>query len=155
MCVANSLTKKIKAPEIRHSIMEGKGLYMSLCHPKSTFKTFNAMNRNKIIYAISDYAIVISCDYKTKISRGKEVIDNNRGGTWVGCHECENKSLSKILCRSNGNLTPRGNLEIIKNLNCIEIKEEDVFNRSLTFDLLLKISLKGSKDKTPIQTELF
>ena len=154
ICVADSLIKRIKRPEIRHMIMDGDGVYMSLSHPKSTFKAFNAMNRNKIIYAVSDYAIVISCDYKTKIVRGKEVIDNSKGGTWVGCHECVDKALSTLLCRSNGNFTPRGNQEIINTLDCIEIKEKELFEKS-EFDSLLQTSKHNKAIKEPVQTSLF
>ncbi len=122
--VSDGLSKKIREKAIRDAILNGESLYISLVNPKSHFSVYNAMGRNKIIYAVSDYAAVISCSYHTKLKKGIEVIDMNKGGTWVGIHECYKHSLSKILVRSYGQDTVKGNLELLRTLPCIELKEE-------------------------------
>lgn len=54
--------------------MSGDLLLLSTVNPKSRFTVYSAMERNKYIYALSRYAIVISSDF-------------NKGGTWTGATE--------------------------------------------------------------------
>lgn len=153
--VPDSLTKKINIKEVRESIMDGRSVYLSLSSPYSRFSGINAMNRNKLIYGCSNYTAVITCSYQTKTVRGKTVIDMNKGGTWVGAHECVKNELSKLLVRSNGEYTSPGNDELIKTVKCIEIKQSDLLCAK-DFESLL--NSKSEKEipvyKTPVQTEL-
>lgn len=125
--VSNSLLKKITEPTVRNEIMNGNTVFMSLVNPKARFTGYNAMARNKIIYAIADYSIVITCDYQTIQSHGTETIDNNRGGTWVGAHECVNKKLSRLMVRKSSTAL-RGNQELIKTVDCLAVDEEKFFD---------------------------
>ncbi len=55
------------------------------------------MARNKIIYALSDYAMIVTCSFVAD-AKGKPY--PNKGGTWVGAHECAKFNLSKLLVRN-------------------------------------------------------
>jgi predicted Rossmann fold nucleotide-binding protein DprA/Smf involved in DNA uptake len=72
--LADSLTKAGVNSKYRSSIKEGRLTLISSYDPDAGFNTGNAMGRNKYIYALADYALVISC------SVGK-------GGTWAGAVE--------------------------------------------------------------------
>lgn len=128
--VSDSLLKKIVDPDVRHGIQNGNGLFLSLVNPKERFKSYNAMARNKIIYSVSDYALVVTSEYQTKFKNGIEVIDDNKGGTWVGAHECFKKHFSKLLIRSNGQFTSRGNRKMLDTLDVIEVDEQKFLSDS-------------------------
>ena len=151
--VSDSLSKKIQAVDIRHAIVDQRCVYMSLVHPHQRFHGYNAMARNKMIYGSSQYAMVISCDCKTKMVRGKEVIDNNRGGTWVGANECAKKNLSKLIVRTCGENTPRGNRELINTVECLEINEQNLMEDK-SFDEIVNSLTPHSAYKEAVQTEL-
>lgn len=82
--VPNSLSKRILDPEIRNSILEENSVYLSLTYPNSRFSGYNAMARNNVIYALSEYAMIVTCSFFAD-PRGKPY--PNKGGTWVGAHE--------------------------------------------------------------------
>ncbi len=82
--VPDSLSKRILDPEIRNSILEENSVYLSLTHPNFRFSGYNAMARNKVIYALSEYAMIVTCSFFADPC-GKPY--PNKGGTWVGAHE--------------------------------------------------------------------
>ncbi len=49
-------------------------LLISPYHPEAGFNVGNAMGRNKLIYALADYGLVVSAEHK-------------KGGTWEGASE--------------------------------------------------------------------
>lgn len=152
--VTNSLSKKINVKEVRESIMDERVVYLSLSSPYSRFSSFNAMNRNKLIYGCSNYTAVITCSYQTKSVKGKDVIDMNKGGTW-GAHECVKNNLSVLLVRSNCEATTLGNAELIKTVKCREIRQSDVLCAK-NFESLINTSTEkvNVPYSTPVQTEL-
>jgi DNA processing protein len=72
--VADSLLQRIKRKDVREAIMSGNLLLVTPSNPKNGFTVYSAMDRNKYIYALSKYAVVVSSD-------------NNKGGTWTGAVE--------------------------------------------------------------------
>ncbi|WP_414581718.1 DNA-processing protein DprA [Scytonema sp. PCC 10023] len=72
--LADSLSKAAVNSKYRSNIREGRLLLISSYDPDAGFNTGNAMGRNKYIYALADYALVVSS------SVGK-------GGTWAGAAE--------------------------------------------------------------------
>ncbi|KYC35574.1 SMF family protein [Scytonema hofmannii PCC 7110] len=76
--VADSLTKASVNGKYRSSIKEGRLALISSYDPDAGFNAGNAMGRNKYIYALADYALVVSS------SLGK-------GGTWAGAVEALEK----------------------------------------------------------------
>ncbi|MEA5593733.1 DNA-processing protein DprA [Rivularia sp. UHCC 0363] len=76
--LANSLTKASVDAEYRSSIKEGRLALISSYDPDAGFNVGNAMGRNKYIYALADYAVVVDA------TAGK-------GGTWAGAVEAISK----------------------------------------------------------------
>jgi predicted Rossmann fold nucleotide-binding protein DprA/Smf involved in DNA uptake len=72
--LANNLTKTAVNGIYRPSIKEGRLTLISSYDPDAGFNAGNAMGRNKYIYALADYALVVSS------SAGE-------GGTWAGAVE--------------------------------------------------------------------
>ncbi|MGD1715353.1 DNA-processing protein DprA [Dapis sp. BLCC M172] len=76
--LADSLNKASVSRKYRDSIRSGKLTLISTYDPNAGFNVGNAMGRNKYIYALSDYALVVSSSL-------------NKGGTWAGATEVLNK----------------------------------------------------------------
>ncbi|MBG1262714.1 DNA-processing protein DprA [Nostoc commune] len=72
--LADSLTKAAVNSKYRSSIQEGRLSLVSSYDPETGFNTGNAMGRNKYIYALADYALVVSSSF-------------GKGGTWAGAVE--------------------------------------------------------------------
>ncbi|OYD93296.1 SMF family protein [Nostoc sp. 'Peltigera membranacea cyanobiont' 210A] len=72
--LADSLTKTAVNSKYRSSIKEGRLTLVSSYDPEAGFNTGNAMGRNKYIYALADYALVVSSSF-------------GKGGTWAGAVE--------------------------------------------------------------------
>ncbi len=99
--LANNLLKASVNGKYRPSIKEGNLTLISAVDPNASFNAGNAMGRNKYIYALADYGLVISSDY-------------NSGGTWAGATEALNKIKEiPILIRTQGTL-PKGNQALLK-----------------------------------------
>ena len=76
--LADSLNKVSVSKKYRDSIRTDKLTLISAYDPDAGFNIGNAMGRNKYIYALSDYALVVSSSL-------------NKGGTWAGATEVLNK----------------------------------------------------------------
>ncbi|MEA5622395.1 DNA-processing protein DprA [Nostoc sp. UHCC 0251] len=76
--LADSLTKAAVNSKYRSSIQEGRFTLVSSYDPEAGFNTGNAMGRNKYIYALADYALVVSSSF-------------GKGGTWAGAVEALSK----------------------------------------------------------------
>ena len=97
--IADSLLQRIKRKDVREAIISGNLLLISPFNPKTGFTVYNAMNRNKYIYALSKYAVAVSSDY-----------DN--GGTWAGAVEnLKNKWVPLFVREEDG--VPKGNRGLI------------------------------------------
>jgi DNA processing protein len=72
--LAESLERTSVDRENRDLITEGRVLLLSVHDPSAGFSIGNAMQRNKLIYALSAAALVVNSDYET-------------GGTWAGATE--------------------------------------------------------------------
>lgn len=76
--LADSLVKAAVNSKYRPDIKDGRLLLISSYDPEAGFSAGNAMGRNKYIYALADYALVVNS------SVGK-------GGTWAGATEALSK----------------------------------------------------------------
>ncbi len=88
--LADSLEKAAMNRENRNHLMDGRLVLISPYDPSAGFNVGHAMQRNKLIYALADAALVVNADYE-------------KGGTWAGAVE----QLEKLHCvpvyvRSNG-----------------------------------------------------
>jgi predicted Rossmann fold nucleotide-binding protein DprA/Smf involved in DNA uptake len=72
--LADSLEKAIRIPEYRAAISNGDACLVTPYHPSAGFSVGAAMGRNRLIYCLADYAIVVASDVE-------------KGGTWAGATE--------------------------------------------------------------------
>lgn len=72
--VADSLERLALARDCREYLMEKKLVLISPYDPAAGFDVGHAMQRNKLIYALADAALVVSSDFE-------------KGGTWSGAVE--------------------------------------------------------------------
>ena len=98
--LAENLLKASIERHARHAIAEGQLLLISPYHPQARFTVGTAMGRNKLIYAMADYGLVVSADYK-------------KGGTWAGAEEelKRDKPLA-VFVRTQGQV-PTGNRKLL------------------------------------------
>ncbi len=88
--LADSLERTALNRENRNFLMDGKLVLVSTYDPLAGFNVGHAMQRNKLIYALADAALVVSSDYE-------------KGGTWAGAVEQLDKlRLVPVYVRSNG-----------------------------------------------------
>ena len=92
--LADSLEKTAMNREHRNLLLDGQLVLISPYDPSAGFNVGNAMQRNKLIYALADAALVVSSDL-------------NKGGTWSGATEQLNKlHFVPIYVRSTGQSSP-------------------------------------------------
>jgi len=107
--LAENLLKKSLERNARKAISDGKLLLISPYHPNARFTVGTAMGRNKLIYAMADYGLVVSAEHK-------------KGGTWAGAtEELKRENALPIFIRSGNNI-PTGNKELLE-LGAIEWQE--------------------------------
>jgi len=72
--LAEKLLRKTVETEARQGIANEQLVLLSPYHPNASFNVGAAMGRNKLIYGLADYTLVVSTDYQ-------------KGGTWAGATE--------------------------------------------------------------------
>lgn len=88
--LADSLEKTAMSRDHRMMLMEGQLVLISPYDPGAGFNVGNAMQRNKLIYAFADAALVVNSDFK-------------KGGTWAGAVEQLDKlRFVPVFVRSTG-----------------------------------------------------
>ena len=91
--LADGLEKAAMERGNRDVLMDSRLVLISPYDPKAGFNVGNAMQRNKLVYALADAGLVIESDY-------------NKGGTWAGAVEQLDKlSLVPIFVRSKGDIS--------------------------------------------------
>jgi predicted Rossmann fold nucleotide-binding protein DprA/Smf involved in DNA uptake len=90
--LADSLERTAMNREHRNLLLDGRLVLISPYDPNAGFNIGNAMQRNKLIYALADAALVVNSDL-------------NKGGTWAGAVEQLDKlHLVPAYVRSTGEL---------------------------------------------------
>ena len=88
--LADSLERSVMKRENRNRLLERQLVLISPYDPSAGFNAGHAMQRNKLIYALADTALVVNADL-------------NKGGTWAGATEqLEKLRLTPIYVRSTG-----------------------------------------------------
>lgn len=88
--LADSLEKTAMNREHRNLLLDGQLALISPYDPSAGFNVGNAMQRNKLIYALADASLVVSSDL-------------NKGGTWAGAVEQLDKfNFVPVYVRSTG-----------------------------------------------------
>ena len=98
--LADSLEKAIRAADARTHIEEGQLALATPYSPHASFNVGMAMARNKLIYALSDFGLVIASDAE-------------KGGTWAGAEEVLKAGWVPVFAVEGPNV-PDGNRLLIK-----------------------------------------
>jgi predicted Rossmann fold nucleotide-binding protein DprA/Smf involved in DNA uptake len=98
--LADSLQDSLRRKELRDAILSGRLTLMTPSSPSARFTVAAAMGRNKLIYALSSAAVVVSSAVDT-------------GGTWAGAIENLRAGWVPLFVR-DGQDVPDGNRELIK-----------------------------------------
>lgn len=90
--LADSLERAALQRDNRDLLMDGRLAVVSPYDPAAGFNVGHAMQRNKLIYALAEAALVVSSDYET-------------GGTWAGAVEqLEKLRFVAVYVRSTGDI---------------------------------------------------
>lgn len=81
--LADSLMKTLKDSSIRHAIADDSLTLLTPFNPAAGFNVGNAMSRNKLIYALSEFTFVVAADLE-------------KGGSWSGAVEALRKGYSDV-----------------------------------------------------------
>ena len=98
--LADSLARAAVGADTRDWIRDGSLTLVSPFDPGSHFVVYNAMGRNKLLYALADWALVLHSAY-------------NEGGTWSGAKENLSKQWVPLFVLL-GPDAPEGNRRLVK-----------------------------------------
>ena len=98
--MADSLLRAAVSGKYREGIRRGQLTLISPYNPEARFNVGNAMGRNKYIYALADYAVVVSSDFE-------------KGGTWAGAEEELRREHGRPVFVRTGSGVPKGNTELL------------------------------------------
>lgn len=98
--LAESLEKAIRNPDNREAIYRGDLCLATPYSPSAPFSVGTAMGRNKLIYTLADYAIVVASDAE-------------KGGTWAGATEALKSRWLPVFVLDHPDM-PEGNRMLIE-----------------------------------------
>lgn len=81
--LADSLIRKLGSPDVRRAIHDDRAVMCTPYSPKAPFRVWNAMGRNKLIYALSEITVVIAGE-------------PDKGGTWSGATEALKDEFGRV-----------------------------------------------------------
>lgn len=98
--LADSLQDSLRRKNLRDAVLSGRLTLLTPTSPTARFTVAAAMGRNKVIYALSSAAVVVSSAFET-------------GGTWAGAIENLQAGWVPLFVRDDEDV-PEGNRELIK-----------------------------------------
>ena len=98
--LAESLEQILKQRDVRTAVLESSLTLLTPMHPAVRFTVGAAMGRNKLIYAMADFAVVVSTGLE-------------EGGTWSGAVENLKARWTPLFVRA-GSSAPDGNRRLIE-----------------------------------------
>src|SRR5207249_11851220 len=98
--LADSLEATMRKSDVRELLLEERLVLITAYAPTAGFSVGAAMGRNKIIYGLADFAVVVSSEFQT-------------GGTWSGSAEALKAGWCPIFVRDSAE-APKGNQELLK-----------------------------------------
>ena len=93
--LADSLERAVRAADLREVLEDGKLALITPYSPGASFTVGAAMGRNKLIYGMADYAVVVSSEVQ-------------KGGTWSGATDALKMRYCPVFVRT-GDDVPGGN----------------------------------------------
>ncbi len=137
--LAENLLKKSLERKNRYAIADGRLLLLSPYHPNSRFTVGAAMGRNKLIYAMADYGLVVS-------AKAEE------GGTWAGAIEELKRENPRPIYVRVGDKVPQGNNKL---LDLGAIRWPESVNKENLKRQLAEITANNQRQKPIEQPTLF
>ena len=135
--LAGSLEKTVMKRDNRNRLLEGRLVLISPYDPNAGFNAGHAMQRNKVIYALADAALVVNAEI-------------NKGGTWAGAIEqLEKFRLTPVYVRSTGEKS--GALDALKNKGAKPWPNPTDKGR---LDGVFQLSPNGTHNSLPAQSNL-
>jgi DNA processing protein len=128
--VPDGLTRTLRSPEVRTWVAEEQLVLVSPSRPDAGFKVWRAMDRNKLIYTLSDAAIVVSSD-------------EGRGGTWAGAVETLKHDWTPLFVRDGVDI-PSGNRRLIE-LGALPLSADDLGSNA-TSDFLEQLLERAERE---------
>jgi predicted Rossmann fold nucleotide-binding protein DprA/Smf involved in DNA uptake len=98
--LAHSLEQVVRAPETRSAVACGDLALVTPYVPNAGFSAGAAMGRNKLIYALADYALVVASDA-------------GKGGTWGGATEALRHGWVPVYVLESADM-PEGNRQLLQ-----------------------------------------
>ena len=98
--LADSLEATIRKADVREFLLDGRLALVTPYAPTAGFSVGAAMGRNKVIYGLAEFAVVVSSDFQT-------------GGTWAGAVEALKGGWCPMFARDGANVA-KGNRELLK-----------------------------------------
>ena len=98
--LADSLEATVRKSDVRELLLDGRLVLVTPYAPTAGFSVGAAMGRNKVIYGLADFAVVVQSDFQT-------------GGTWAGAVEALKAKWCPVFVRETAD-TPKGNRELLK-----------------------------------------
>jgi len=98
--LADSLDSTVRKPDVRELLLDGRLVLVTPYAPTAGFSVGAAMGRNKVIYGLAEFSVVVSSDFQT-------------GGTWAGAVETLKAGWCPVFVR-DGAEVPKGNRELLK-----------------------------------------
>jgi DNA processing protein len=120
--LADSLETTVRKTDVRQLLSDGRLALVTPYAPGAGFSVGAAMGRNKIIYGLADFAVVVSSDHQT-------------GGTWAGAVEALKAGWCPVFVRDGADV-PKGNRELLK-LGAVSLPA-DVLQKTADFRAWLK-----------------
>ena len=138
--LADSLVRKLRIPDVRRAIYDDHAVMCTPYSPKEPFRVWNAMGRNKVIYALSNVTLVVACEVE-------------RGGTWSGATEALQEGFGRVaVWRGAGE--GAGN-ERLQNLGARPIRSMDQLEAVLKPRRKVAVEADGSDSPPTKQPSLF
>ena len=127
--IANNLENIIRTPLYRNAIQHGDLCLVTPYLPSAPFSVGNAMGRNRLIYTLADYAIVVSSSV-------------NSGGTWAGATQNLKNNWVPLFVLEYDDM-PDGNALIIKN-GAVRLPQSVTEDHKQFIEYLKNMSSKGN-----------
>ena len=98
--LADSLERTVRQPDLRQLLLDGQLALLTPYAPTAGFSVGAAMGRNKLIYGLAEFSVVVSSDFQT-------------GGTWAGAVEALRAGWCPVFVREAPE-APTGNGALVK-----------------------------------------
>jgi len=133
--LADTLERTIRQGDVRQFLLDEKLVLLTPYLPTAGFSVGAAMGRNKLIYGLADFAVVVSSDFQT-------------GGTWAGAVEALKAGWCPVFVR-DGQGVPQGNRELLKR-GAVAVSEAELEQSASISEWL-----RGHAQSKQIETDLF